>query len=103
MLKILVMTALGGIGTKADNFGPPPGFGGGPLGPLGGGGGGAPRRSAASGCALIIPGPGKSSLFDHTNQLCGGRGAGFETSSTCITYEVRDICVNSETHAKLTF
>ena len=24
----------------------------------------------ASGCALIIPGPPKSSLFDHTNQVC---------------------------------
>jgi hypothetical protein len=86
------MTALGGgLGTTtADNFGPPLGFGGGPpppLGPLGGGGGG-PRRTGPSGCALIIPGPGKSSLFDHTNQLFGGRQAGFEASSTCITYEV---------------
>ena len=41
----------------------------------------------ASGCALIIPGPPKSSLFDHTNQVFGGRPAPFDAQNTCITYE----------------
>ena len=83
------MTGLGGLVT-ADQLGPPLGFGGPALGPPLGHPSG-PRRSPPSGCALIIPGPAKSSLFDHANQLFGGRGpgGGFETSSTCITYEVK--------------
>lgn len=42
---------------------------------------------SASGCALIIPGPPKSSLFDHANNVFGGRPAPFDAQNTCVTYE----------------
>jgi peroxidase len=45
------------------------------------------HRPAPSGCALIIPGPPKSSLFDHTNNVFGGHPAPFDSQNTCITYE----------------
>lgn len=52
---------------------------------------GAPPAPAPAnpnaGCALIIPGPGKSSLFDHTNQVFGGRQTGYDGQNTCITFE----------------
>jgi len=61
---------------------PPPPFGQHPPPPPPPGGSGD-----NSGCALIIPGPGKSSLYDHTNQLFGGRGPNYQGENTCITFE----------------
>jgi peroxidase len=48
-----------------------------------------PSASAAgnAGCALIIPGPGKSSLFDHQNSLFGGRPNNYDGQNTCITFD----------------
>jgi len=51
---------------------------------------GPPPPAAASGnagCALIIPGPGKSALFDHTNSLFGGRPNNYDGQNTCITFD----------------
>ena len=64
MLAALLVAA-GSLATVAAQFGPP----------------------AATGCALIIPGPPKSSLFDHANNVFGGRPAPFDSQNTCVTYE----------------
>jgi len=47
-----------------------------------------PPPSANAGCALIIPGPGKSALFDQANQIFGGRPNTYDGQNTCITFEV---------------
>ncbi|CAB4055842.1 PXDN [Lepeophtheirus salmonis] len=47
---------------------------------------GAPS-SSSSGCALIIPGPGRSSAFDHGSRVFGGSSFDYQGSNTCITYE----------------
>jgi peroxidase len=44
----------------------------------------------ASGCALIIPGSGKSSLFDHASSSFGGgssSGDPYHGTDTCVTFE----------------
>ncbi|XP_071750194.1 LOW QUALITY PROTEIN: salivary peroxidase/catechol oxidase-like [Lepeophtheirus salmonis] len=43
--------------------------------------------SSSSGCALIIPGPGRSSAFDHGSHVFGGSSFDYQGSNTCITYE----------------
>ena len=63
MLAPLLVAAL--CAAASAQFGPPP----------------------AQGCALIIPGPAKSSLFDHANNVFGGRPVPFDSQNTCITYE----------------
>lgn len=68
-LVILLATAV------VAQFGPPP------PGPS------YPSRDNA-GCALIIPGPGRSSAFDHASGVFGGYpGQQGYSDNTCITYE----------------
>jgi len=69
MIRSVLIPALLAVGAHCQ-FGHPP-----------------PPAPSPSGCALIIPGPGKSSLFDHTNNIFGGRPAPYEPQNTCITYE----------------
>ena len=54
----------------AAQFGPPP-----------------PHGPPTSGCALIIPGPGRSSAFDHASAAFGGQYPNQYSENTCITYE----------------
>ena len=67
MLAPLLVAAL--CAAASAQFGPPP----------------------AQGCALIIPGPAKSSLFDHANNVFGGRPVPFDSQNTCITYEAVNV------------
>ena len=46
---------------------------------------------AQTGCALIIPGPGRSSAFDHASGVFG-HNPGF-SENTCITYEAVNACL----------
>jgi len=43
--------------------------------------------SSAPGCALIIPGLPKTSLFDHANNIFGGPSVPFDGENTCISYD----------------
>lgn len=56
-------------------FGPPP--------PSSAGGGYPPN----AGCALIIPGQGRNSAFDHASGVFGGYPGAEYSDNTCITYE----------------
>jgi len=51
-------------------FGPPP-----------------PPQHPTDGCALIIPGAGRSSAFDHAASAFGGHGSPYNGGQTCITFE----------------
>lgn len=51
--------------------------------PGGGGGGGGGN----AGCALIIPGPGRSSSFDGASSAFGGGYNDYQGANTCITYD----------------
>ena len=46
-----------------------------------------PPNYPNAGCALIIPGPGRSSAFDHASGIFGGPGYPGYVDNTCITYE----------------
>ena len=48
---------------------------------------GPPAPPPNAGCALIIPGPGRSSAFDHANGVFGDPNYPGYTENTCITYE----------------
>ena len=52
---------------------------------------GASGGGPASGCALIVSGPPRSSLFDQGNRAFGGSPAPFQQDSTCITYEAVNV------------
>jgi len=61
-------------------FGPPP--------PPGFSSRGPPPSAPNDGCALIIPGQGRSSAFDHAASNFGGIGSpAFPSGQTCITFE----------------
>ena len=45
-----------------------------------------PAVAEKDGCALILDGPGKSSAFDHTQNVFFGGAALYQGASTCITY-----------------
>lgn len=48
---------------------------------------GPPAPPPNAGCALIIPGPGRSSAFDNANGVFGGPNYPGYSENTCITYE----------------
>ncbi|XP_037080364.1 peroxidase-like isoform X2 [Pollicipes pollicipes] len=87
------------VHSSGDHFSPP--FGRPPRpGPLGHGPGPGPHSGPAGGpgpqsgpyedtCALIIPGPGRSSQYDHTRNVLQGPGGGppYAGKDTCITFD----------------
>ena len=48
---------------------------------------GPPRQAPPGGCALVVSGPPRSSLFDHANRAFGGAPVPFSQDTTCITYD----------------